>query len=86
MKISALRIVSGEKKVMLWKDIIQRNAHLKKIVELGVGKKTKRLEGQETLKSQKYSALILLQKCLNSDSTLKKPNLEITDDDAVAPV
>lgn len=40
MKISALRIVSGEKKVMLWKDLIQRNAHLKKIVELGVGKKT----------------------------------------------
>ena len=39
MKISALRIVS-EKSQMLWKDIIQRNAHFKKIVELGVGKKT----------------------------------------------
>lgn len=41
MKISALRIVFGKKKSqMLWKDIIQRNAHFKKIVELGVGKKT----------------------------------------------
>ena len=39
MKISALRIVS-EKSQMLWKDIIQINAHFKKIVELGVGKKT----------------------------------------------
>lgn len=41
MKISALRIVSEKKKKSdALKDIIQRNAHFKKVVELGVGKKT----------------------------------------------
>ena len=40
MKISALRIVSEKKKSDALKDIIQRNAHFKKIFELGVGKKT----------------------------------------------
>lgn len=40
MKISALRIGSEKKSQMLWKDIIQRNAHFEKTVELGEGKKT----------------------------------------------
>ena len=85
MKISALKIVFGKKKSNALERHNTKKCTFKKNCWVGSRQENcRRLEGQETLKSQKYSALILLQKCLNSDSTLKKPNVEITD--AEAPV
>lgn len=69
---------------MPWRDMIQRGAYISKTAELVALVKTAVKVWEMGLqKSQKDSALRLLPTCLNSHFTLRKPKLEIIDDESV---